>query len=197
MIVMETTDIRIKGMVCERCILVIRQGLEAMGFRIREISLGRVSFFNTLLPDQMKQVEHFLAENGFELLSTRESKVTDRVKKIIEELFADSNAFDHKIKFSSLLQKELMMNYDSISQIFSSMEGLSLEKYIIVRRLEKVKELLVYTDLTLTEIAARNGFSSINHLSRQFKEMTGFPPSHFRAVSRQKQQVSSSESNIQ
>jgi AraC family transcriptional regulator len=81
------------------------------------------------------------------------------------------------------------MNYDSVSELFTQIEGITLEKYIITKRLEKVKELLVYTEFTLTEIAYITGFSSINHLSRQFKELTGFSPTHFKSIRTTKQKL--------
>jgi AraC-like DNA-binding protein len=93
--------------------------------------------------------------------------------------------YDPRLKFSSLLSGNLHMSYDSISELFTQLEGITLEKYIISKRLEKVKALLVYSDFTLTEIAYMTGFSSINHLSGQFKELTGLSPSHFKSAQAQ------------
>ena len=93
-----------------------------------------------------------------------------------------SDANDNfKIKFSVVLSKSLGMNYDYISEIFTKLEGVTLEKYIIEKRVERVKELLAYTPLTITQIADKTGYSGVNHLSRQFKELTGLTPSHFRS----------------
>lgn len=99
----------------------------------------------------------------------------------------EQSSAKQKIKFSTLLSETLHLNYDSISETFSLLEGITLEKYIITKRIEKVKELLVYSNKSLTEISHMLGYSSINHLSRQFKELTGLPPSYYRQVKREKE----------
>jgi AraC family transcriptional regulator len=102
--------------------------------------------------------------------------------------FAKFNVIIYNYKLSKL-PATFNMNYDSVSELFTQIEGITLEKYIITKRLEKVKELLVYTEFTLTEIAYITGFSSINHLSRQFKELTGFSPTHFKSIRTTKQKL--------
>lgn len=122
------------------------------------------------------------------MISNRQVRIVNQAKEIISEVFGQNVRYDAKLKFSSLLSETLHMNYDSISELFTELE-ITLEKYIITKRLEKVKELLVYTEFTLTEIAYITGFSSINHLSRQFKELTGFSSSHFKEVRSSKQKL--------
>jgi AraC family transcriptional regulator len=180
-----TSEIIIKGMACERCVSVTRGGITSLGYNVKNISLGKLSLENS--PDQegLSKIETFLTENGFKVTSRRQLRVVNQVKEIIREVFAENMKYDPRLKFSSLLSGNLHMSYDSISELFTQLEGITLEKYIISKRLEKVKALLVYSDFTLTEIAYMTGFSSINHLSGQFKELTGLSPSHFKSAQAQ------------
>jgi AraC-like DNA-binding protein len=180
----------IKGMVCERCVFLIKEGIKGMGYDINKISLGKLSFITPPGDEGVEKIQTFLSQSGFELISSRQSRIVNQVKEIINTLFNEDGSHDAKLKFSSLISDKLNMNYDSISELFSQPEGITLEKYIITKRLEKVKELLVYSDFTLTEIAHKTGFSSINHLSRQFKQHTGLSPSQFRTIRLSKQKVS-------
>jgi AraC-like DNA-binding protein len=183
------SDISIKGMVCERCVSVIKDGITDLGYEIDKVSLGKLSLKSELNRDDFHRIEHFLTDNGFEMISNKQVRIVNQVKQIIGEVFGENLKYDSKLKFSALLSESLHLNYDSISELFTELEGITLEKYIITKRLEKVKELLVYTEFTLTEIAYITGFSSINHLSRQFKELTGFSPSHFKSVRADKQKL--------
>ena len=176
-------------MVCDRCVSVIKRGLEDLGYTVQRISLGRVVFDRTLSEQDKTNVSTLLSDSGFELITDRQHKIVSQVKKIIDDVFNQNIQYDAQVKFSGLLADTLHMNYDAISQTFSETEGLSLEQCVITKRLEKVKELLVYTDFTLTEIAYITGFSSINHLSRQFKELTGLAPSHFKSLRNEKRKV--------
>lgn len=176
------SEILIKGMVCERCISVIKEGITNLGYEVNKVSLGKLSLKSEVDRDGYNRIELFLSENGFEMISTRQVRIVNQAKELINEVFGQNVKYDAKLKFSSLLSESLHMNYDSISELFTQLEGVTLEKYIIAKRHEKVKELLVYTEFTLTEIAYITGFSSINHLSRQFKELTGLSPSHFKEV---------------
>ena len=184
------SEILIKGMVCERCISVIKEGITNLGYEVNKVSLGKLSLKSDVDKDGYGRIEHFLSENGFEMISNRQVRIVNQAKDLINEVFGQSVKYDAKLKFSSLLSESLHMNYDSISELFTQLEGVTLEKYIITKRLEKVKELLVYTEFTLTEIAYITGFSSINHLSRQFKELTGFSPSHFKSIRSEKKKLS-------
>ena len=183
------SEILIKGMVCERCVSVIKDGITDLGYEVNKVSLGKLSLNSELDKDDYQRIESFLTENGFEMISNRQVRIVNQAKDIISEVFGENLKYDSKLKFSSLLSETLHMNYDSISELFTELEGITLEKYIITKRLEKVKELLVYTEFTLTEIAYITGFSSINHLSRQFKELTGFSPSHFKSIRSDKKKL--------
>jgi AraC family transcriptional regulator len=190
------SEILIKGMVCERCVSVIREGITDLGYAIAKVSLGKVLMISDLDKEAFDRISYFLSENGFELISNRHVRIVSQAKDIINEVFGENVKYDAKMKFSFLLSEKLHMNYDSISELFTEMEGITLEKYIITKRLEKVKELLVYTEFTLTEIAYITGFSSINHLSRQFKELTGFSPSHFKSVRSDKKKLAGKSADL-
>jgi AraC family transcriptional regulator len=183
------SDILVKGMVCERCVSVIKEGIINLGYEVNKVSLGKISVKSDLSKEEYQRIENFLRENGFEIISSRQMRIVKQAKELINDLFAENSKYNSKLKFSSLLSEALHMNYDSISELFTELEGITPERYIITKRIEKVKEMLVYTDLRLTEIAYITGFSSINHLSRQFKELTGFSPSHFKAVRSEKKEL--------
>jgi AraC-like DNA-binding protein len=153
------SEILIKGMVCERCISVIKEGITNLGYTVTKISLGKVFVKEALDKSDFDRIALLLVENGFELVSNRQVRIVTQAKDLINEVFGENVKYDAKLKFSTLLSEKLHMNYDSISELFTEMEGITLEKFIITKRLEKVKELVVYTEFTLTEIAYITGFS--------------------------------------
>lgn len=179
----------IRGMVCDRCVSVIKSGITNLGFPVERVSLGKITMINPLRDDGIAMIREFLDANGFELVSTRQTKMISHVKALISEILSQNAEHGHRVKFSVMLSESLNMNYDSISETFSTSEGITLEHYIINKRIEKVKELLVYTEASMTEIAHQLGFSSVNHLSRQFKEVTGLPPSTFKSLKQEKRNL--------
>jgi len=184
------SEILIKGMVCERCVSVIKEGVHALGYPVEKISLGKLTFRNDNDGAALERIGKFLQQKGFHVISNKQVRIVRRVKELIKEVFAENTRYDLRHKFSALLSEDLRMNYDSISELFTRLEGVTLEKYIIRKRLEKVVELLVYADFTLTEIAYLTGFSSINHLSKQFKQLTGYSPSHYKVIKKAKEKLS-------
>ena len=181
--------IQVKGMVCDRCIRVVAQALTDLGLEVRDISLGSVTVVGVPLQVSIKIVEKVLAERGFEVLDDRDTTLADNVKQIINELLDQDHVYEMRTKYSRLLSEKLNMPYEAIKSQFMYAEGVTLEKYMINQRLEKAKEFLVYTNFTLTEIAYLLGFSSLQHLSNQFKEITGLSPSHFRKIKASKEQA--------
>lgn len=177
----QVNEIFIKGMVCERCMNVVKRGIASLGISIGNISLGRITLLKAPGSKELNQISEFLSTQGFELINDRQTRLVNQVKKIVSEVMTSDANDNFKIKFSVVLSKSLGMNYDYISEIFTKLEGVTLEKYIIEKRVERVKELLAYTPLTITQIADKTGYSGVNHLSRQFKELTGLTPSHFRS----------------
>ncbi len=179
----------IKGMVCDRCIAFIKGGARDLGLRVNDIHLGKVIFDSTLSAEEQVKLTEFLIRNGFEPMSDRHTRLINKVKQLAEDYLQEYSPH-RRMKFSMLISERLNMNYDSVSELFSSSEGITIEKYLINKRIEKVKEMLVYSDKTLTEISHHMGYSSINHLSVQFKEITGATPSHYRKLKMHKVVVS-------
>lgn len=174
--------ISIKGMVCDRCKLVLTKAFNNLGLEVTEINLGSVTLSGTSKLNSFEHIQQVLDKNGFELLINRNFTIVQEIKKIVEEALNNYQQYNKRVSFSKLLSNKFYMDYDSVSSLFSAAENITLEKYIINKRLEKVKELLINSRFTLTEIAYITGFSSIQHLSNQFKAVTGFSPSNFRKV---------------
>lgn len=172
----------IKNMVCNRCIMVVRQELEKMNLTPTHIQLGEVELKEDLSDIQISNLRDQLADKGFELLDDRKTMIVEKVKNIIVEVIHGRNEVDLKTNFSHLIQQVLNMDYSYISSLFSNTEGVTIEQYIILQRIERAKELLVYNELTLSEISYKLGYSSVQHLSTQFKKVTGLTPSHFKKI---------------
>jgi AraC-like DNA-binding protein len=168
-------------MVCPRCIKVVREELEKLDVAINSIILGEVE---TKLPKEklpIDKIAKVLKENGFELIDDNTTRIIEKIKKtiisVIQE-YEDENLT--KINFPSLIASEINKEYSSVSSLFSKNEGITIEHYIILQKIEKVKEYLKYDELTLSEIAYKLGYSSVQHLSRQFKKNTGLTASKFK-----------------
>jgi AraC-like DNA-binding protein len=179
------TELAIKGMVCQRCMVVIRQEAQKLNLSVRHISLGRLAVEEALPDTLLSELISALQGLGFGVVSSRHTRLISQIREFINR-HLDAMPQARKERLSVLLAEEFHLNYDSLSHLFSTHEGITIEQYFMQRRLEKVKEQLVYTDHTLTAIAQRLGFSSVNHLSSQFKEMTGLPPTYFRSIRFQK-----------
>lgn len=172
----------IKGMVCNRCITTVTQELRQLGIELDEVNLGEVKFaINAPFTDH-DVLNKKLAPLGFSVLENKRTKLVREVKQIAAEVYSGEFDFPHHFRFSDLLAQKLEKDYDFISQQFSAEEGTTIEKFIIDYRIEKIKEMLVYTSLSLADISFQLGFSSVAHLSRQFKQQTGLNPSHFKTM---------------
>lgn len=183
---MTTTKLHIKNMVCNRCIKVVRDELEALGLQVEEVKLGEVAIAGPLNPTALSAIKEKLEENGFQLLDDKKAKTIEKIKNVIITLIRENEELQLKTNFSDLIAEKVGLDYHYLSTLFSSMESLTIEKYIILQRIERVKELLVYDEHTLSEIAYRTGYSSVQHLSSQFKKVTGLTPSHFKSIKKDK-----------
>lgn len=168
-------------MVCKRCIMTVENILTNLEIPFDGVSLGEIELSRPVPENKLKEFEKELKKVGFELIETRTKKIIEDIKKLILEYIADEES-DKKIKLSSWITRKIHYDYSYLSDLFSSVEGITIEQYFIVQRIEKVKELLVYEELSLTEISYRTGFSSVHHLSAQFKKITGLTPSHFKKI---------------
>lgn len=172
----------IKNMVCDRCILVVRQQLEHLGLHVLEISLGTVTIHPDPSADKLSEISAALKVLGFELIDREKDKLVERIRNIIIELVHHSSQPDMHIVFSEALSDRLRKDYGYLSRLFSESEDTTIEKFIIQQKIEKVKELLQYGELNLNEIAWKMGYSSSSHLSNQFKTVTGLSPREFKAL---------------
>jgi AraC-like DNA-binding protein len=173
----------IKNMVCNRCIKVVREELEKLGVKINQISLGEVVTDSKVDNFLLANIKSALQENGFELIENKKAKLVEKIKSIvIREVHIDNRGESKKINFSNIIEKEAGYDYTHLSSLFSSIEGITIEHFIILQKIERAKELLKYGELTLSEIAYNLGYSSVQHLSNQFKKVTGLSASDFRKL---------------
>ena len=174
--------IQIKNMVCDRCIHAVRKIFNPLEVRILHIDLGQVTISDPLNESKMEELERHLEKDGFELLKERQSEIITGVKYlVIGEIHQKANRLKGD-SFPGMLAKELGLNYAYISKLFSQVEGQTLEQYIIKQKIEKAKELISYEELTFSEISYELNYSSVQHFSRQFKQMTGMTPSEFKQM---------------
>ncbi len=169
-------------MVCPRCIKVVGEELTKLNIEIEHIELGKVITSTALDIQKTGQIKKVLEENGFELIDDKKSKIIGNIKTLIIEKIHHSDSGFEKLNSSDYIAGKLGYDYSYLSNLFSSVEGITIEKYIINQKIEKVKELLVYDELTLNEISYQLGYSSVQHLSNQFKKVTGLTPSHFKKI---------------
>ena len=169
-------------MVCDRCIKVVKYELTKLGYEVIKVSLGEAVIKSSKKQFNLGEIKQTLTENGFDLVDDRNSKSIEKIKVLIIKKIHHQNDQLEKFSFSKYLSNELGVNYSHLSSIFSSCEGTTIEKFIIKQKIEKVKELLTYDELTLSEIAYKLGYSSVQHLSNQFKQVTGLNPSYFKKI---------------
>lgn len=172
----------IKNMVCQRCRIVVKAELEKLGLHPITVSLGEIAIEEKQLSkEQQTKLSAALRSVGFELIDDKRGKLIEQIKTFIIDLIHYKTEQPQK-KFSELISKHLHHDYSYLSKLFSEVEGITIEQYIINQRIEKVKEMLVYGELSLSEIAFQSGYSSAAHLSNQFKKLTGLRPSQFRKM---------------
>jgi AraC family transcriptional regulator len=171
----------IKNMVCNRCIAAVRNIMETHGLPLCGVQLGEVELQQEITAAQTEALRQSLQEIGFELLDDGKKKLIEKIKNIIIGQ-VHYNAGDDRYKLSDVLASQLHKDYSYLSHLFSEVEGITIEKYLINQKIEKVKELLVYNEATLGAIAYDLGYSSVAHLSTQFKKVTGMTPSQFKSL---------------
>ena len=171
----------IKNMVCNRCIAAVRNILETRGLPLRSVQLGEVELQHEISSEQTEHLRRDLQLIGFELLDDSRKKLIEKIKNIIISQ-VHYNQGDDRYKLSDILSSQLHKDYSYLSHLFSEVEGITIEKYLINQKIEKVKELLVYNEASLSQIAFDLGYSSVAHLSTQFKKVTGMTPSQFKSL---------------
>lgn len=168
-------------MVCIRCKMVVKQELKKLGLHYTTVELGEVEIMEDISAEQQDQFKIALLKSGLELMDDKKSVLIEKIKNVIVELVHYSEE-PLAINFSDHLSQKLNHNYTYLANLFSEVQGTTIEKFIIAHKIERVKELLVYNELNLTEIAYLMHYSSVAHLSAQFKKVTGLTPSHFKQL---------------
>lgn len=161
--------------------MVVKSELEQLGFQPLTVELGEVELKDELSNDDKERVNTRFRELGFELIDDKKSRLIERVKNLVIELVHHSEQ-QLNMNVSDYLTQYIPMEYKYLSNLFSEVEGTTIEKFYIAQRLERVKELLVYDELSLSEIADQMGYSSVAYLSTQFKKVVGLTPSHFKSI---------------
>ncbi len=179
---MSTQKLYIKNMVCHRCKLVVESELKKLNLHPVAIELGEVMLPENELTDEKKeQLKKALEGVGFELMDDKRSRTIEKIKSVIINAIHHADEPTHQ-KYSQLITDALHYDYPYLSRLFNEVEGITIEQYIIQQKIEKVKEFLIYDELSLSQIAFNMGYSSTAHLSAQFKKVTGLTPSQFKAV---------------
>jgi len=173
-------------MVCLRCIRSVLNELDERGYTVRNIELGKAEVEEELGGEEMQNLRDALWIQGFELIDDRKGAIVNNIKSLIIEYIHHDRELPGHMKFSTFLSVKLGYDYSYLSNLFSSIEGRTIEKYMILQKIEKVKELLIYNDRSLSEISFILGYSSVQHLSRQFKDVTGLTPSAFKQLNEKK-----------
>ncbi|MFC4211749.1 helix-turn-helix domain-containing protein [Pedobacter lithocola] len=171
--------LHIKNMVCNRCKMVVKAELEKLGFNPISVELGEVFLVDNISIDDKLEIAEKLTHFGFELLEDRKNQIAEQVKTSIINLVHYAKE-PIKINLSAYLSQQLKIEYPQISSVFSEVENQTIEKYFIAQKIEKAKEMLTYDELTLSQIAYQLNYSSVAHLSAQFKKVTGLTPSAYK-----------------
>ena len=168
-------------MVCSRCKMVVKSEFEKLGLQTISVELGEVELQNEITESQKEVLLQNLHSLGFDLLDDKKSKTIEKIKTLIIDLVHHKNN-ELKTNLSDYLAENLSQDYNTLSNLFSEIENTTIEKYFISQKIEKVKELLIYNELSLSEIADILNYSNVAHLSNQFKKITGFTPTHFKQL---------------
>lgn len=171
----------IKNMICTRCKMVVKQELKQLGVHFTEVELGYADVTDSLSKEQWNQLNEALKLSGLELIVERKTLLVERIKNAIIEIVHYSDE-ELKINLSDYLEEKLNHDYTYLANLFSSMTGTTIERFFITSKIERVKVMLTYDDLQLTEIAYKMHYSSVAHLSNQFKKITGIPPSLYKQL---------------
>ncbi|MDD2798512.1 MAG: AraC family transcriptional regulator [Bacteroidales bacterium] len=171
----------VKNMVCNRCKMVVGSELEKLGFQYHSVELGEVDLKSEISDKQKIEIDFHLQKFGFELIDDRKSRTIEKIKSLIIDLVHHQDS-KLEINLSVYLATQLAQEYSVLTTLFSEVEGKTIEQYFISQKVEKVKELIVYDELSLSEISDKLKYSSVAHLSNQFKKVTGFTPSYFKQL---------------
>jgi AraC-like DNA-binding protein len=174
-------------MVSLRCKMMVKEELNKLGLRYVVIDLGMVEILEDITQEQREQLKHNLLRSGLELLDDKKSILIEKIKNVIIEMIHYSDEMP-KMNHSNYISEKLNYDYTYLANLFSEVKGITIEQFIIIHKIERVKELLLYDELNLTEISCKLNYSSVAHLSNQFKKVTGLSPSYYKQL-KQKRRV--------
>ncbi len=177
--------LHIKYMVSLRCKMVVKDELRKLGINYSNISLGQVELAEEINRSQLEDLRTALKQSGLELMDDKKSVLIEKIKDVVIEMVHYEDELP-KVNFSDFLTEKLGYNYTYLANLFSETEGTTIEHFIIIHKIERVKELIIYDELNLTEIAWKLHYSSVSHLSNQFKKITGLTPSFFKSLKNKK-----------
>lgn len=182
--------IYIKYMVSKRCKALVQEELLKLGVQSQYVvvDLGMVEIHKDITDIQLEQLKENLSKEGLEILDDSKSKLIDKIKSLITDMIHSSEE-QPKVNYSVYISEKLGYNYNYLANIFSEVKGITIQQFIIIHKIEKAKELLFYDELSLTEIAHRLHYSSVAHLSSQFKKVTGLSPSFYRHIKSKREGV--------
>ncbi|MDE5420999.1 AraC family transcriptional regulator [Ancylomarina sp. DW003] len=176
---MEQCRINIKNMVCPRCIMAVKTILERLNLNYTEVELGYVVLENSINAEEALKLKMALKEMGFEFLNDKKAQLIEQIKNEIIKVVHHRESSEQIGNITNHLSNAIGRSYSSLSKLFSEIEGTTIEKYLILQKIEKAKELLFYEELSISEIAYQLNYSSSQHFSKQFKSITGLTPSEF------------------
>lgn len=186
--VRKSLKIYIKYMVSLRCKLVVKSALDQLGLQYGVVELGEVQINESITGAQRSQLQAILAKSGLELMDDKRAMLIERIKNIVVEMVHYSDE-GPRVNFSDYLSEKMEYDYTYLSDLFSHAKGITIEQYIIAHKIERVKELLLYDELNVTEISYKLNYSSVAHLSHQFKKVTGLTPTYFKRLKMHKSRI--------
>lgn len=176
----EHYTIHIRNMVCPRCIKVVTEALQKLEMQVQDVKLGEAILSAEPSPAQLGELRSLLAADGFELINDPKAELVERTKIAVIELLRSGKIEELHINLSDYLAEKLGKDYSTLSAAFSAAEGITIARFMVLQKVEMAKELLDYNELSLSQIADKLGYSSVAHLSGQFKQVTGLTPSEYK-----------------
>jgi len=168
-------------MVSARCKMAVKEELRKLGLHFIVVDLGEVDIMENISTEQREQLRTALHNSGLELMDDKKAILIEKIKNSIIEMVHHSDG-ENNVNFSDFLSEKLDHNYTYLANLFSEVQGTTIEQFMIAHKVERIKELIIYDELNITEIAWKMNYSSVAHLSNQFKKMTGLTPSHFKQL---------------
>lgn len=182
-----STKLYIKYMVSLRCKMMVKEELKKLGLTHTHVELGMVEILQDITPEQRMALKNNLLKSGLELLDDKKNILIERIKNVIVEMIHYSDELP-KVNYSDYICEKLGYDYTYLANAFSEVKGITIQQFIILHKIEKVKELLIYDELNLTEISYRLHYSSVAHLSNQFKKITGLTPTFYKQLKNKRKQ---------